>query len=143
MRTITKQINVYKFEELEGEAKDRAMSIIGNLDYEWWDGIEYDLNTIGMELIEFENYRHCTLSFKDYPLDTVQLIFKNHGRGCATYKAAEAYLFDNNVTEFRLALQEDYRVMLDHEYEYLTSEEAIAETCEANEYEFDENGELI
>ena len=32
--------------------------------------------------------------------------------------------------------------LLRHEYEYLTSEEAIIETIEANEYEFDEAGNL-
>lgn len=32
---------------------------------------------------------------------------------------------------------------LEKEYEYLTSEEAIKETIEANEYEFTENGKLI
>lgn len=31
---------------------------------------------------------------------------------------------------------------LEAEYEYLTSDECIAEQCEANEYEFDETGEL-
>jgi predicted transcriptional regulator len=33
--------------------------------------------------------------------------------------------------------------MLQKEYEYLTSEEAIIETIEANEYEFTEKGEMI
>lgn len=31
---------------------------------------------------------------------------------------------------------------LENEYEYRTSEDAVAETCEANEYEFDEKGNL-
>ena len=32
--------------------------------------------------------------------------------------------------------------LLEREYEYLTSDDAIKETIEANEYEFDENGNL-
>ena len=32
--------------------------------------------------------------------------------------------------------------LLRREYDYFTSEEAIIETIEANEYEFDENGNL-
>lgn len=30
--------------------------------------------------------------------------------------------------------------MLEEEYEYLSSDEYIAETCDANEYRFDEDG---
>ena len=44
--------------------------------------------------------------------------------------------------EFLRSLCEDYRIMLQNEYEYLTSEEAIIETIIANEYEFTEEGEL-
>lgn len=45
--------------------------------------------------------------------------------------------------EFLRSLLEDYRIMLQKEYEYLTSEEAIIETIEANEYEFTEKGEMM
>jgi len=45
--------------------------------------------------------------------------------------------------EFLRSLCEDYRIILQKEYEYLTSKEAIIETIEANEYEFTEEGELI
>ena len=45
--------------------------------------------------------------------------------------------------EFLRSLCEDYRIILQKEYEYLTSEEAIIETIEVNEYEFTEEGELI
>lgn len=55
--------------------------------------------------------------------------------------------FDNDADEleseyFNLLL-EDYRIMLNKEYEYLTSDEVIKETIEANEYEFTEDGKLI
>ena len=45
--------------------------------------------------------------------------------------------------EFKKSILEDYSIMLQEEYEYLTSEEAIIETIEANEYEFTENGKRI
>ena len=35
------------------------------------------------------------------------------------------------------------RVLLRDEYEYLTSDEAVKETIEANEYEFTEGGKLV
>lgn len=38
---------------------------------------------------------------------------------------------------------EGFCIQLQKEYEYLTSEEAIVETIEANDYEFLENGELF
>jgi len=44
--------------------------------------------------------------------------------------------------DFTKALGECYLQMLHNDYEYLTSEEAIKETIEANEYEFTEGGEL-
>ena len=46
-------------------------------------------------------------------------------------------------TEFLRSLCEDYRIILQNEYEYLTSEEAIVESIQSNEYEFTEEGELI
>lgn len=45
--------------------------------------------------------------------------------------------------EFLKSLCEDYRIILQKEYEYLTSEAAIIETIQANEYEFTEDGELV
>lgn len=44
--------------------------------------------------------------------------------------------------DFLKSLCEDYRIILQHEYEYLTSEAVIIETIEANEYEFDEEGNI-
>jgi hypothetical protein len=47
---------------------------------------------------------------------------------------------DDIDMDFLKSILEDYSIMLQHEYEYLTSAEAIKETILANEYEFDENG---
>lgn len=51
-------------------------------------------------------------------------------------------LADELTDEFQHDLLEDYRVMLSTEYEYRTSEEAIIETIEANEYEFYADGRM-
>jgi hypothetical protein len=102
--------------------------------------------------------------------DSCELIMANHGESCETYKTAKAYLaewaklvkehsdgvetdkvckdkeyeFDELVDElenqFRLSLLQDYRIMLQHEYDYQTSEAAIVETILANEYEFTKDG---
>jgi hypothetical protein len=49
---------------------------------------------------------------------------------------------DEITNEFRKALLQDYLIMLDKEYEYLTSEEEIKQAIEANEYLFHEDGTL-
>jgi hypothetical protein len=50
--------------------------------------------------------------------------------------------YNDVCEEFLHSLGQSYLIMLRNEYEYLTSEEAIIETIEANEYEFTEDGEL-
>ena len=44
--------------------------------------------------------------------------------------------------EYLYTLSEDYRIILQREYEYLTSEEYIKDTLIANEYDFTEDGEI-
>ena len=99
-------------------------------------------------------------------------IIAEHGETCETYQTAKEFLndrdnlvakysdgvkldevteeneydfdqdCDNLEEEFHKSLCEDYRIMLQNEYEYLTSEEAIIETIEGNDYDFTEDGEL-
>ena len=51
--------------------------------------------------------------------------------------------FENAVKEFLRSLLEDYSIILQKEYEYLTSEEVIIDTIRANDYDFTENGKLF
>lgn len=55
--------------------------------------------------------------------------------------AVESYFkdLDETVTDLCCQIYSD----LEKEYEYLTSDEAVEETLEANEYEFDEEGEIV
>lgn len=57
------------------------------------------------------------------------------------YRACEESLEDA-AHEFLHDLSGDYLVILDKEYEYLTSSEAIEETLRANDYEFNEDGTI-
>ena len=92
------------------------------------------------------------------------MIVANHGDTCETYKTAKNYLkeleelgdrpSDSNDAddseyedkryeidqEFLKWLCEDYAIMLQKEYDYLTSREVIEETIRANEYTFTEDG---
>lgn len=142
-----------------------------NIDYDWWDSVYEDAKNIGLKIEEFDIDRgaYCKGKFIESAEECAHKIIDDHGESCETYKTAEEYLkqrdimvntaekdengelideyeLDNELDdldrEFLKSLCEDYRIMLQHEYEYLTSEEAIKETIEANEYEFTENGEL-
>lgn len=104
---------------------------------------------------------------------TAGKILAEHGEQCDTYKLAQAfeadrdalveklsdgvnlnvvdyeneYEFDQECNEleadFLQALGKEYLSMLEQQYEYLDSREAIIETIEANEYLFTENGTRI
>jgi len=114
---------------------------------------------------------YCKGNIEDVE-ETANKIIAEHGESCETYQTAANYLkerrilvekysdgiktdevaedndydFDNDCDilddEFRVSILEDYRIMLQKQYEYLCSEEAIIETIEANEYEFTEDGKL-
>jgi hypothetical protein len=115
---------------------------------------------------------YCKGDFIEYAQDCANKIIAEHGEVCATYKTASQFLkdykelvakfsdgidideveedneyeFDNEADEleeeFRKSILEDYRIMLQNEYEYLTSEAAIIETIEVNEYEFTIDGKM-
>ena len=80
--------------------------------------------------------------------NTVRAIVDEHGRGCDTFKLAEAYYirkhdrYPMEEDEFRKLLLEEYRVILDHEYEYLMSDECVDENITSNGYEFTESGDF-
>lgn len=100
---------------------------------------------------------------------TAQLILNNHGEDCETHKVAKTFLADLDKTflasddcdleyavifeeftesdeyeelckEFQRMICEDYRIILQKEYEYLIGEEAVVETIKANGYEFTVDG---
>lgn len=172
MRTETKIINLYKFNELSEEAKQNAIDklIDINVSHSWWEFIYEDANIIGLKLKSFDldRNRHATGEFLLSACEVAQNIFNNHGETCDTRKTAEEFMqdwqpvfndyMDENSEnyesseledklidlegEFLQSILEDYSIMLQEEYEYLTSEEAIIETIEANNYEFTEEGEI-
>lgn len=155
MRTETKTINIFKFNELSEEAKANARMRLGdiNLDHVWWEFVYSDAKDVGVEIVEFDLGRgnSCKLRIAN-PDETIDAILKNHGESCGTYKVAveyrntltdeEGYWIDEAVNDFTKDLATEYLSMLNREHEYLTSEAAILETIEANDYEFTEDGNL-
>jgi uncharacterized protein YoaH (UPF0181 family) len=167
MKTITREYKVYKFEELCEDAQQKAVERIAEFqtDYEWWDSVYEDAGTIGLKITGFDLYHHnITGKLTECAEDVAKAIKENHGKDCETYKTAEAYMVelttmqgihsiaampDEDIdtedidNEFEHNLLEDYRIMLQHEYEWLESKEAIMETIEANNYQFTEDGSIF
>jgi hypothetical protein len=121
---------------------------------------------------DLDRNRHCKGLFIDSALECSNKITKDHGETCETYKTASQFItdydklvekysdgvhkdkvtwenetdFDNEAddleNDFLNSILEDYAIILQNECDYLQSEEAIIETIEANEYWFDEKGNL-
>ena len=164
-----KETKVYKFDELSDNAKEKALNELYdiNVDYDWWDSIYEDAENIGLKLKTFDldRNRHATGEFILSATEVAANVIRDHGDQCETYKTAQEFLDEQNKypmpdddsdefsvwedkmleleDEFLKSLLEDYSIILQKEYEYLTSEEAIIESIKANDYVFDENGNLI
>jgi hypothetical protein len=157
MRIITTQTEAYKFEELDEKAQEK---VIQNLSHDWYDCIYEDAERIGLKITSFDldRNRHATGKFFKSCEDVADLILKEHGESCDTYKLAKIFKKDiaslslenedDEIAEklyerFEKDLLNEYAFMLQKEYEYLTSREAIIETINANEYEFTKEGKLV
>jgi hypothetical protein len=161
----TKTINIYSFNELSEKAKQKAIEnlIDINVNYDWWEFTCENAANIGLKITSFDldRNRHATGELRLSFSEVIANILKEHGETCDTYKTAEKYMkqwepvFSKYMeteegeeelmeieAEFIKELLEDYSIILQKEYEYLCSEEAIIEAIEANEYEFTENGKI-
>lgn len=161
MRIKTESTEVYKFEELDDAAQDKAIEQIGQFqcEYDWWDSTYEDAERIGLTITSFDCDRAQKIEGKlneNAPI-VAEKIISEHGKDCSTFALAESLLRQfhiDNVTseqedeneelekEFERALLEEYLSILTKEYDYLNSREAIIETINANEYEFTEDGRI-
>lgn len=119
----TKTINLYFFDELSEEAKQKAVENLYdiNVDYNWWDSTYDDAEDVGLKITSFDTYRgningNITTSIND----VCDKIIENHGISCETYKTAKDYLAQYD------ALVEKFSDGID-----------IDEVEEGNEYDFD------
>lgn len=170
MRTI--RIKLYKLNELSENAKQKAIENLSdiNVDFEWWESIYEDAENIGLKITSFglDRNRHAKGEFNLAANEVTANIFRDHGEDCKTYKTAASFMeewqpiFNNYMdethedyessdsedkltdmeNEFLKSLLGDYSTILQDEYEYRTSERAIIEIIEANEYEFTQDGKL-
>ena len=170
MRKI--EINIFKFNELNEEAKQNAISNLYNIniDHNWWEFIYEDAKNIGLKITSFnlDRNRHAKGKFILNAPEVAQNILSNHGKECETYKTAESFFFllqpifnaymdeesekyessesEDEMQEleddFFNSLLEDYSIILQNACDYLQSDESIIDTIEANDYEFTEDGEM-
>lgn len=142
-----------------------------NLDYDWWSLTYEYAERVGLKISHFDcDKGEIGIRYLDTGENVAMEIEKEHGEECGTFKLAKSFLsekgelvakyadggdkvteenecdFDNELDElekdFLYDLGEEYLVILRKEYEYLTSEEAVKETIEANGWEFDKDGKM-
>lgn len=156
----TKTINIYQFNELSEQAKQKAMQwYLEGMDSSFcWEYVCDDAKDIGLVIESLDDHRSNKGHFAVSATECAAKIMKNHGESCETFKSANEYmeklLFASRDTEnegyeelceelekeFLQSLLEDYRIMLNRDIEYQQSEACIAESMQANEYDFFENG---
>jgi hypothetical protein len=144
-----------------------------NVDYDWYQFTYQDAKNIGLKINGFDldrgNSVHGHFNIDAY--DVALSIVAEHGATSNTYERAQEYLTDRQdimdkyhynpetdesdndmqmnseiddlSDDFEQVIKECYLSLLKREYEYLTSEQAIIEAIEANEYLFTEDGKLI
>ncbi len=164
MRTV--RTKVYKFSELSESAKQTAIEKMYDINFnggDWWESTYEDASNIGLKINGFDIDRgsYCDGEFQLSAHEVAANIIRDHGDMCETRKTAQTFL-DNvdeiqsdypemegseyedkmmdTEDEFLKSICEDYLIMLRKECEYLSSDEAIIETIEANEYEFTKDG---
>jgi hypothetical protein len=163
------KIDLYEFAELTPDIQQHVLNTLYdiNVDYNWWDSTYEDAANIGLKITGFDLDRgsYCKGSFINTAIECAEAIIREHGEECETYKTASKYLanlievrekyknagednwdeeseLENTEDEFLNDLLEDYRIILQHEYDYLTSKEAIIEIITANEYLFTIDGKI-
>jgi hypothetical protein len=144
MKTI--EVKCYEFDELSDQAKENALSNYQmNTEYNWGDDAINSLKSF---------FNEIGLTIKDYSIDwlnpshsEIEWDGKHNGRFIKKYFTGYGYDYTlskswnknrdigDAVWEFLIDCKDDY--------EYELSEEGYKELCDANEYYFDENGNLI
>jgi len=169
MKTVS--INIYKFNELSETAKQKALDHLFdlNVDYNWWEDMYEDAKEIGLKITSSDiDRKDITGEFNLEACEVAQNVLNSHGESCETYKTTEKFMevwqpiFSDYMdessenyesseseetlidleTEFLNDLLQDYLILLEHDYDYRTSTEAIIESIECNDYDFTEDGEL-
>jgi hypothetical protein len=144
MKTI--EVKCYEFDELSDQAKENALNKYQmNTRYDWGDDAINSLKSF---------FNEIGLTIKDYSIDWLSPDYsqiewdgKHNGRFIkenftgysSDYTLSKSW---NKNRDIRDAVWE-FLIDCKNDYEYQLSEEGYKELCDANEYYFDENGNLI
>lgn len=146
MRTI--EIQAYKFNELDEQTKLQVVkdNIHINVEFDWWDCTYETLRECGIKVNSFDTGRNnsCEISFLITTYEVATNIVDTFGEAMDIVLYAKKFIKGKYSFEyFKRRLESEILNWLRDEYEYLTSEEAIIETIEANDIEFTKEGERI
>ena len=163
MKTII--INLYEFKELSKEVQEKVIQDNWNINVEysnWWEGVYEDSQRIGLKLTGFNlDYNTIEGEFLLSPIEVSQNIINEHGENCNTFKLSldfqeqwqpifndymneESANYESRELEIKMQSLEDnylksllkeYLKMLNNEYEYLTTKEAIINSLDGNTFE--------
>ena len=161
-------MKLYYFDELSDKAKETAINDYRdiNVDYDWWECSYNTWEEMGVKINHFDIYRQdIGLEFYETEEEVAKYIVIDFGHN-EFYDFAKEYLeakkkidktykdsfdefgecedYDFELEELNDLFQYDLKhailFWLKEELEYLQSDEAIADTLEANEFEFTEYG---
>lgn len=144
----TKQIKIYKFEELSKEAKEKAIenqrNNEGYLDYQWFDylheGFIEELNTMGVDCEGFEWDLYRSRDFKAEELNVTdnQKLLKSAGLTkwliINELRADKTEIYDIGLDEYGKA-DVEFEQKEDYDYEQWSDEEYSDREKEAEEIE--------
>ncbi len=144
----TKTINCYTFDELSDKAKDKAKDNVKYTlctEYVWMHDAIESLKAFANEIgITITNYSidagcsaHSYIRWEGTPHS--RFIKEELTDYCMDYPLTKTWNKTRDIDECFGELLSD----IQNDYEYQFEDEYVIEMCEANEYEFDEQGSLI
>ncbi len=164
MKTI--EIKVYKFEELDKQTKEKVIENYRYINVEdtfWYDWIKDDFNRLGLEIKEFNIDRgsYAKIYIENFE-DTSNYIIEEFGDSVAIKQTAKNYIDEYNKIQanfqhngiyskreleildekYQREYLEDILSYLRLNYEWETSDEAVINTIEANDYDFTTDGKI-
>ena len=162
MRKI--EVMLYEFRELSESAKEKAIERFRdfNVDYDWWSSSYDGVAECGIVIHEFDTYRGTIKSDIDDKYETAKTVISDWGEKSDFHVLSKQFLLDREAliekygepfillddesdllkSNYHHDINQEMLKMLREEYEYLTSDEAVIESIEINNYEFTEDGTL-
>ena len=140
----TKTINCYTFDELSDEAKDNVKYTLCT-EYTWMseaiESLKAFANEIGITITNYSIDAGCSASsYIRWEGTPHSRFIKESLTGyCMDYSLTKTWNNTRDIDECFRELLSD----IQKDYEYQWEDEYVIEMCEANEYEFDDQGNLI